>query len=56
MQIINNILGNHKEAKDLKSDFLKIAVVNNSDESSGPMVHGRAVGKEKKSFQQAVKK
>ena len=53
MNIISNLLGDNKEARDLKADFLKIAVVNNLADG-GKMVHGRGIGKEKKTFKQAV--
>ena len=53
MKIINNLLGNHKESRDLKKDFLKIAIVNYLDRKSN-VVHGRSVGKEKMSFKEAV--
>ena len=53
MKIINNLLGNHKESRDLKKDFLKIAIVNYLDRKSN-VVHGRGVGKEKMSFKEAV--
>ena len=51
MHIINNLLGDLGEARELKQKFLNIAVVNDQ-QSNAKMVQGRGVGKEKKSLKQ----
>lgn len=48
MNIISNLFGNNKEARALKQDFLRIAVVNGA-EADRQMVRGRGVGRERRS-------